>query len=394
MPGLAVQARQHPRRLGKDQVGDDQLVERLQPAIGLNRVGPLQPGHVVVDLAIAVAVGRAHPPELGAVRADDQRHGRLTPGLEGGLDRGRHDATVDQGQVAVGEHRRRRQEQVGRRRAQVRRRAKAGAIGPDLAPFARGRSAVRSLSVQRRLQFSTQSRLDHGPVEQAPRGRRDHQPRHDGPARRFAEDGDVPGVAAEGRDIGAHPFQRRRHVHQAIVRGRLAGRSLGGQRRMIEEAQPPQPIIQADDHHAPPGQGRSVVQRRGAGAVDHPPAVNPHHDRRRLTGAGRPPDVQVQTVLAHRQRADAGIAAGRRLDADRPIDAGVALTLPGRRGAGRPPPSRSRRRRGVGNVLERNHVAVGASGQDALRNADGGLVGCGRHHEREGGEDAGDCHPR
>ena len=253
---------------------------------------------------------------------------------------------------------------------------------------------MRPFAVQRSLQLAPQSRLDHGPVEQAPRGRRDHQPGHDGPARRFAEDGDVLGVAAEGRDIGAHPFQRRGHVHQAIVRGRLARRPLGRQGRMIEEAQTSQPIVQCDDHHAAPGQGGPIIQRRGARTVHHPAAMDPDHHRRRRTGAGWPPDVQVQTILAHRQGADARIPAGRRLDADRPIGAGVALTLPGRRGTGRPPPARGRRRRRIGNVLEGNHVAVGASGQDALRDADGGLVGCGRDHEREGGEDAGDCHPR
>ena len=236
--------------------------------------------------------------------------------------------------------------------------------------------------------------MNDRPIEQTARRRRNHQPRDDRPACRFAEDGHVPGVAAKGRDIGAHPFQRRRHVHQTVVASRLACRPLGRQRRMIEEAQPPQSIVQRHHDHAALGQVRSVIQRRGSRPVHQAAAVDPDHDRRGLSRADGPPDVQVQTVLAHRQGTDAGVAVRGRLDAQRTICRGVALTLPGRRGTGRSPTPLGRRRRGIGNILERSHFGIRASVQDALRNADGGLVGCGRHHEREGGENAGDCHAR
>ena len=137
MARLGMQPRQHPGRLGKHQIRDRQLVERLQPAIGLNGVGALEPGHVVVDLTIAVAIRRPHPPELGAVAADDEGHRGLPPRLERRVNRGRHDPPVDQRQVAVGEDRRRRQEQIGRGRTQIRRRSQSRAIGPDLAALPR-----------------------------------------------------------------------------------------------------------------------------------------------------------------------------------------------------------------------------------------------------------------
>ena len=75
------------------------------------------------------------------------------------------------------------------------------------------------------------------------------------------------GIAAEPRDVVAHPLQRRDLVEQAVVaRGALLGsspRELG----MREEAERPEPVVDGDDDRA---QTREVRRRRTARATPNP----------------------------------------------------------------------------------------------------------------------------
>ena len=394
MPRRRVQASQVPRRLREDQVRHHLGVETLDPAVGLNRLGPLQPGHVVVDQAIARSVRRFDPPELGAVGADDIGHGRLVAGPEHRLDPIRHDHAVDQVQVAVGERGRRSQEGFRRRGAQGLRGGQTRRGAPRLASLPRRGASARSLAIEGNLQFPPQPRLDHRLVEEAPRLGRDHQPVHQNAARRLAEHGDVGRIAAEGRDVRLDPLQRRDDVHHAVVPRRFFRGPLRRQRRVIKEAQPAQPVVQRHHHDAAPRKVVALVERRRAGAVDQRPAVDPHHDRRARAGLLRRPDVQVQAILAHRRGTDAGIAIGRRLDADRAIGGGVAPARPRGRRLRRPPAQRPDRRRRIGNVPVRGDRVLHAARQHALAQARLGMllrVHLARH-QGQGGECAYESH--
>ena len=112
--------------------------------------------------------------------------------------------------------------------------------------------------------------------------------------RRFTCNGHLVRITTEFRDVVADPAQRRLLVGEAVI----ADIIVGAQRRMREKAQRTKPVIESDDDDvAPGGQPSRVVDI--ATAVDEPPAVNPHHHRKRLTGRRiRGPHVQGQAVLA------------------------------------------------------------------------------------------------
>jgi len=74
---------------------------------------------------------------------------------------------------------------------------------------------------------------------------------------------DVGRVAAEGRGIGLDPLQRGDGVHQAVVALRLVG-VFGGQRRVGEEADAAEAIVDRDQDHAVLGEVGPVVDRAGA----------------------------------------------------------------------------------------------------------------------------------
>ncbi len=104
-------------------------------------------------------------------------------------------------------------------------------------------------------------------------------------------------IAAEGRDVVAHPLQRGDLIEDAVVAGRRRTR-LGGQRRMREEAHRPEAIVDGDQHDALLRQRGAVVPGSRAGAGHQRAAVDPHHDRPRLVGLlGRAPDVEEEAVL-------------------------------------------------------------------------------------------------
>ena len=95
-----------------------------------------------------------------------------------------------------------------------------------------------------------------------PAGRgRGEQIRHRHPARRLAEDRDVRRVAAEGRDVLAHPFEGGHLVEQAPVAERALG-FVVGERAVSEIAEDAQAIVDGHDHDvAARGQAAAVVER-------------------------------------------------------------------------------------------------------------------------------------
>ena len=85
-------------------------------------------------------------------------------------------------------------------------------------------------------------------------------------------------VAAEGGDVALHPLQRRDLIEQTVV----AGDALGGflrQRRMGQEPQRPQPVVDGHDHDTLARQVRSVVDGHRARPGRETAAVDPDHDR-------------------------------------------------------------------------------------------------------------------
>jgi hypothetical protein len=151
---------------------------------------------------------------------------------------------------------------------------------------------------------------------------------------------------AERGDVVPHPFQRGDLVEQAEV-----GHPVVEEQESVDA----QPVVDGDQHHAVPCEGRAVVARNGAGAVGEGAAVDPDHHgqpgRRRV----RRPDVQVETFLARdrglREDGVEGREVGwlryRGTELER-----VPGPLPGWRRLRRPEAVGPERGGGIGNALE------------------------------------------
>ena len=118
--------------------------------------------------------------------------------------------------------------------------------------FGRRQSARVGLVDQQHV-LAAGAGLHGGLVKQAARLRRDHQLLHGHAARAFAEDGDVAGVAAEGRDVALHPFERGDHVHHAVVGDRGAV-GLLRQQRMRERTEAAEAVVDRDEQRRPLGE--------------------------------------------------------------------------------------------------------------------------------------------
>ncbi len=140
--------------------------------------------------------------------------------------------------------------------------------------------------------------LRDGTVEQ-PLGERGHgqEVDHAG-ACGLARDGDAVRVAAEVRDVVAHPAQDGDAVEQSVVsRGPVCrlGAQLGGG----QKAEGAQAVVEGDDDEAVTGQVLAVVAGVRPGTFAESAPVDPDEDRAPLRAVVRTcPDVQVQAVLA------------------------------------------------------------------------------------------------
>ena len=168
--------------------------------------------------------------------------------------------------------------------------------------------------------------LDDCRPEQPCRTRRHQVIAHRHAARGFAGDGHLPRIAAERGDVVADPSQRGLLVGQPVVAHR-AGRT---ERRVGQETERTQPVVDRDDNDVAPG-GQPARVINVAAAVDEASPVNPHHHRALLVvlSAGRSPDIERQAVFAGRLP-DPRIGSGV-LHALRPGLGGVQHPRPSRR---------------------------------------------------------------
>ncbi len=193
-------------------------------------------------------------------------------------------------------------------------------------------------------------------MKQALRRGHTEQRAHFSRAARLAEDRDVPGIAAEAIDVVADPLEARDDVLLSCVAGVREG--LAAELREMDEAEDVQPVRDADDDHVVAArQVGAVVRQRGRRSAGVAAAVQPDHHRTRAAARGaRRPDVQVQTVFAHRLGAGQRLPLGyerrdhlrrSRAERERLADAGPRRGLERRQ-----KPARARRRCAVGDRLE------------------------------------------
>jgi hypothetical protein len=144
-------------------------------------------------------------------------------------------------------------------------------------------------------------------MEQALCRRHAEQRAHFAGAAGLAEDRDAPGIAAEARDVVAHPLEAGDDVLLSRVAG--AGETLVAELGEMDETEDVEAVRDADDHHVVASrQVGAVIRQRCRRSAGISAAVQPDHHRARAAGCrARRPDVEVQTVFAHR------FGAGERL---------------------------------------------------------------------------------
>ena len=154
--------------------------------------------------------------------------------------------------------------------ARVERARPAGGGAQRLRPPRRHRGRLGDVAERRRLQ--------DGAPEQPGRRRGDEQVHRAQRAGRLAGERDLSGVAAERRDVVAHPFERGDLVEQAPVRGRSV--RAGGQIGVPEPAEAAQPVVDAS---RPRCRRPPRAARRSTGSRPHA------RSRSRRRGATRTP---------------------------------------------------------------------------------------------------------
>ena len=182
----------------------------------------------------------------------------------------------------------------------------------------------------------------------------------------LAEQGDVGRIPAETRDVGLDPTQGGELILQAVI----ARRTFLIERRMSEEAEHPEPIVEADDDDALAGERRTVELPAGAGTELEAAAVDPDHHRLLPSrGRGSSPDVESEAILAMRRaRLAIGVPCRQASLAER---RSVANSGPVGYGLWRPPAIGADGRRCIGHAPECGHAPrVARSGaHDSRRDA-------------------------
>ena len=194
----------------------------------------------------------------------------------------------------------------------------------------------------------------------------------------LAKDRDVRGVATEGGDVLLHPAQRSDLVEEGVVAAEVEWR-LGAERRMRQEAEGAEAIIERDQHDAGACESGAVVDRRPAGSVGQRSTVNPDHHRAAVTRrGGRRPDVEGQAVFTRRLEG-AAVRSGHRigLRADRTELGSIARDRPTRDRLRWTPAQLADRRRGEGNAAKDADTVGLAAGERSVGNGDGGRHGRG-----------------
>ncbi len=210
--------------------------------------------------------------DVHVVGAGDERDLRLPPGEEGLLDGLHHDLPVEHG-PGIGRRVHRRHVQPVDdllRRQRPQRFQRRGVFSFDAHLLREGEpDAFAGIELplllahlaHRPEQVAAAPGLHNRLVEQPSRGRRGHQRQHAHSAGRFAEDCDVLRVSPERGNVSLDPLQRRNLVHEGVISER-ASRALFRQRRMGEEAEPAEAVVEADKNDALFGEPAAVVYLR------------------------------------------------------------------------------------------------------------------------------------
>src|SRR5262245_34390760 len=146
---------------------------------------------------------------------------------------------------------------------------------------------------------------------------------------------------------------------------------------MREESERAEPVIEGDDDGTFGREVLAVIPGETAGAAGEASAIDPHHHRTLVVGAGRTrPNVGVKAIFAARRFAR-GRSGGRRLAGGRSATSaarigtrrarraeriGLSYAIPPRRRLRRSPPVLTERRGGERNAPEDAHRRLGAAG--------------------------------
>ncbi len=219
-------------------------------------------------------------------------------------------------------------------------------------------------------------RMGAGAGEQAPGHRRRHQRIDAGAARRTADDGHIVGIAAEAGDVLPDPAQRRDLIHQPEIGGCL-GRFVC-QRRVREEAEPPDAVIGRDKDDTLLDQRRHAVAEGLPTRADEIGAAMDDEQHRQFAGAkvGRG-DVEGQAIFI---LGEGGVLFAPWLGAIGRKACSVTLGLPGADRLRCAPAIGADRGRGIGNAAEEadivaHHAAdrTGRGGQSGRCRRRGGI---------------------
>src|SRR4030042_4648007 len=105
-------------------------------------------------------------------------------------------------------------------------------------------------------------------------------------------------VSSKVGDIFFYPLERLDDIQRPVI-ARVSDEIAGPERGMSKPAQGAKPVIYThEDRVGAPGEIGAMIQAHGR-LPDHvASAVNPEKYRQALGLAGRPPDIEVETVFA------------------------------------------------------------------------------------------------
>ena len=140
---------------------------------------------------------------------------------------------------------------------------------------------------------------------------------------------------------------------------------------MREESECPETVIERHEHDAVAGEGAAVVVAVGSGSPHVTATVQPHHHGKWTRACERRPDVERETILAHRLTAAAEARVARRLalQARRSVIVSLPCPRPRKRCGRRPPTQVAGGRRGVRNSEKHGHTVACFARQHAAFDA-------------------------
>src|SRR3569832_920623 len=157
---------------------------------------------------------------------------------------------------------------------------------------------------------------------------------------------------------------------------------LAGKRRMREEAELAESIVERHDYDAALGEIGAVVELHGRATVHECPTIDPHHHRQLCGGRGvRGPDIERQAIFALLETLR---VLSWNLRADRPKICRIARAGPVRRRLRRAPAKIAYRRGCERNAPEHLYAVFRLAVEDALIDPDRDFGGERRRGSNQG----------